>query len=104
MQEFIGLLRLPDERPGSGLSVRVDVDEERLVLYAGEERLGEWRLDDIGVHADDEGFHLRLEGEDVALTTNDDGSFALALGLAAASPRLRRLMGAALRGESRQAG
>ncbi len=101
MGRFKGWLRLPEDDPAQAVHVEIDLDEERIAIRsdAGVE-IGSWPLADVGVHAEDDGFRLRIEGEHVVLTTEDDGRFALALGMAAGSPRLRRLMGAALRSGS----
>ncbi len=100
MGQFKGSLRLPEDEPGRGVHVEVDLDSERLTIRTeGGMEIGSWPLSEVGVHAEDDGFHLRMEGEYVVLRTEDDGRFALALGLAAGSPRLRRLMGAALRSD-----
>ncbi len=98
MGRFKGWLRLPDDDPAQAVHVEIDLDDERITIRseAGVE-IGSWSLDEVGVHAEDDGFRLRVEGEHIVLVTEDDGRFALALGMAAGSPRLRRLMGAALR-------
>ena len=101
MGHFKGSLRLPEDEPGRGVHVEIDLDNEQLTIRTeGGMEIGTWPLSEVGVHAEDDGFHLRMEGEYVVLQTEDDGRFALALGLAAGSPRLRRLMGAALRSDA----
>ena len=58
--------------------------------------LGRWRLSDIGIAAKLDGFHLRLEGEELIVSTSDDAVFALALGIrSSSSPRLSRLLAGA---------
>ncbi len=79
---------------GPGLYVVVDLEDEQVLLKTGTTVLGRWPLEDIGVRADDDGFHLRIEGEEAVFTTDEDVAFALAVGLHSASPRLRRRMGA----------
>lgn len=98
-RRFAGALRIPGEG-GSGLHVVVDVEGGCLSIRAGDEVLGTWSLDDVMVRSEDNGFHLKVEGEEVILATEDDGRFALSIGLKSASPRVRRLMGAALRAGS----
>jgi hypothetical protein len=95
--EFTGALRFPHEEVPRPLSVEIRLDEETILLTAGERVIGVWSLHELPLRATDEGFRLRIEGEDVLLTTTDDAGFALAIGLKSAPPRLRRLMGAALR-------
>lgn len=78
----------------SPLDVVIDLENERMLIRTRSMVLGEWSLGDVGVHSENDGFHLRIEGEQVVLTTQDDAGFATEIGLRAASPRLRRLMGA----------
>jgi hypothetical protein len=53
-------------------------------------------LSDIGVAAKLDGFHLRIEGEELVISTNDDARFAIALGIrSSSSPRLNRLLAGA---------
>ncbi len=44
-----------------------------------------------------DGFHLRIEGEELVISTNDDARFAIALGIRSSnSPRLNRMLAGAL--------
>jgi hypothetical protein len=94
--QFEGSLRMKGEK-SPGVAVTIDLQRGRLAIHTPGGELGVWSLDDVGVRGEDDGFHLRVEGEEVVLTTSDDPGFALAIGLTAASPRLRRRIGAALR-------
>ena len=76
------------------LDVVIDLENERMLIRSRSMVLGEWSLKDVGVHSENDGFHLRIEGEKVILTTQDDAGFATEIGLRSASPRLRRLMAA----------
>ncbi len=78
----------------SPLDVVIDLENERMLIRTKSAVLGEWSLNDVGVQSANDGFHLRIEGEKVILTTKDDAGFATEIGLRSASPRLRRLMGA----------
>lgn len=78
----------------SPLDVVIDLENERMLIRTRTTVLGEWSLNDVGVHSQNDGFHLRIEGEQVILRTQDDAGFATEIGLRSASPRLRRLMGA----------
>ena len=78
----------------SPLDVVIDLENERMLIRTKSMVLGEWSLNDVGVHSENDGFHLRIEGEQVILRTEDDAGFATEIGLRSASPRLRRLMGA----------
>jgi hypothetical protein len=79
---------------GSPLEVVIDLENERMLIRTQHTVLGEWSLNDVGIQSAHDGFHLRIEGEKVVLTTQDDAGFATEIGLRSASPRLRRMMGA----------
>lgn len=96
VNRFNGSLRLPGEQ-GEGLSVEIDLNDETIVLRANAGDIGAWSRRDVRINAMDDGFHLRVEGEEVILDIVDDAHFALACGLTAAPPLLRRKMSAALR-------
>ncbi len=93
MGRFEGSLKMQGE-DGSGLDVVIDLENERMLIRTKHTVLGEWSLDDVGVHSENDGFHMRIEGEQVILSTKDDAGFATEIGLRSASPRLRRMMGA----------
>lgn len=88
-----GTVRLRDES-GPGLAVRIAVDQERLRLTAGDEPVGDWSIHEMGVHALNEGFIIRVEGEELVLISGDDAALAEELGLVAATPRLARKVAA----------
>jgi len=75
---------------GPGVAVLVLADEGRLRILSGDELVGEWDIDDIGVHALQEGFAIRAEGEEFILIANDEVGLAEEMGLVAVSPRLAR--------------
>ncbi|HEX9848713.1 MAG TPA: hypothetical protein VGB33_09870 [Acidimicrobiia bacterium] len=79
---------------GPGVAVRVSVGDGRLRLVTGDELVGEWAVADIGIHALNEGFALRAEGEEFILHTEDDAALAEEFHLAAATPRLARQLAA----------
>ena len=91
MGRFDGSLRMEGEGD-SGLDVVIDLENERMLIRTEHTVLGEWSMSDVGIHSENDGFHLRIEGEKVVMTTSDDAAFALEVGLRSASPRLRRLM------------
>lgn len=74
------------------LEVLVDLTEERMLLHTDSDVLGDWSLDELLIRGEDDGFHVRVEGEEAIIHTNDDAGLALELGLRSASPRLRRQM------------
>lgn len=79
---------------GPGARVRVEANEGRLTIVAGSEVVGDWSVGDIGVHALNEGFAIRAEGEEFILHTEDDAALADELHMAAATPRLARQVAA----------
>ena len=87
-----GMVRMAGDDAG-GVTVRIHLDEETLTLLAGGgAEIGTWPLSEVEVSSQPDGFHLRIEGEEVILTTDDDVRFALALGVAAPTTRLARMM------------
>jgi hypothetical protein len=83
-----------DEPP---VSVVVDLDGGRMRVRSGAIEVADWSLDDIRVVAHLDGFHVRADGEEVVLEVEDDGHFALDLGLRSGHPALRRKMAALMR-------
>ncbi|MGA7272285.1 MAG: hypothetical protein WB239_14535 [Acidimicrobiia bacterium] len=85
---------------GVGVEVQIHLEEETLALvsFNGSE-IGRWSLDQVGISSRPDGFHLRLEGEEIVLRTEDDARFALALGVTTPTNRLARQM-ARLRDEA----
>lgn len=103
MGTFEGSLKLPGE-VGPGLSVVIDLTDDKISLRAGSGDIGSWPRGQVRINALDDGFHLRAEGEEVILDVTDDARFALACGLTAGPPLLRRKMSAILRQESQHRG
>lgn len=93
MGRYDGSLRMAN-LDSSALQVVVDLTEERMLLQAGSDVLAEFPLDGLLIRGEDDGFHIRVEGEEAIIRTNDDPGLALELGLRSASPRLRRQMAA----------
>lgn len=87
--ETSGTVRMPGES-GPGVAVRVELRDDRLKLVSGDELVGEWPIAEIGVHALQEGFAIRAEGEEFILTAEDDAALAEEMGVVAATPRLAR--------------
>ncbi len=91
--ELGGMVKMSGDS-GSGAQVRVFCGDERLRLTAGDEPVGEWSIHEIGIHALNEGFVLRAEGEQFFLVTDDDAALADEMGIVASSPRLARQVAA----------
>jgi hypothetical protein len=93
--ELSGTVRVIGDSDAAA-KVVVSLDEEELVLSAADGEIGRWQLSSVGINARPDGFHLKVEGEELVLRTSDDARFALAVGLqTAGSPRLVRAMAAA---------
>ena len=79
---------------GPGVGVKVLAGEGRLRLISGDELVGDWLVDGIGISALQEGFTIKAEGEEFILRTSDDVALAEELQVTAVSPRLGRLLAA----------
>lgn len=80
MQTFHGSLALADD-PSSSVRADIQVDEERLLIEAAGDSLGDWPLAEIIISPAQGGFRVRADGEDLMLTTADDHGFAAAVGI-----------------------
>lgn len=89
MSSFTGKILMPD-LVETGVSVIVDIEAETLSIRSGTNIIGTWPLSQIGIRGEDDGFHLRVEGEELVLVTTDEAGFALAVGMRSASPIMRR--------------
>jgi len=93
--DLTGTVRIMGEAE-SAIRVEIHLEDEELRLVSTHGELGRWPLSDIGVAAKPDGFHLRIEGEELVISTNDDARFAIALGIrSSSSPRLNRLLAGA---------
>jgi hypothetical protein len=90
---------MPGER-GPGLRVEIDLtDDSHLHIEAAQDLIGDWALQDLGIRASDDGFHLLAEGEEVIIRTDNDPAFAVAIGLRNAPTLLRRQMSELMRND-----
>jgi len=88
--DLTGTVRMAGESD-TGIRVEVHLDDETLSLVSPYGELGRWPLAGLGIAARVDGFHLKVEGEELVLSTNDDARFAIAVGLrSSSSPRLVR--------------
>jgi hypothetical protein len=88
---------------GVGVGVEVFVDQYRIRLVSGNELVGEWEKDRIGVKALNDGFAIKVEGEEFVLKTDSDVAVAEELGLMASTPRMARKVAASHPPEERVA-
>lgn len=87
-----GRIRMRGE--SEDVEVMIHADRSTLRLSSGETIIGEWKRDEIGIHALAVGFVVRVEGEEMVLTSEDDAALAEALDLASASPRIAKQVAA----------
>ena len=74
MPSFDARLRLPGQQK-LPVNVIVDISDERLKFTSGDKSLGDWPLDKLSVVSLPDGFHLRLEDEEVVLTVSNPDEF-----------------------------
>ena len=75
----------------TGIRVEIHLDRETMSLVSPYGELGSWPLSGMGIASRVDGFHLKVEGEELVLSTSDDVAFALAVGIrSTTSPRLNR--------------
>lgn len=90
--QFTGSVKMAGES-ADAINVRVHLDDEKIVVSSSDgATIGEWPLGAVGIASRQDGFHLRIEGEEMVLRTEDDARFALELGLATPNNRLARQM------------
>jgi hypothetical protein len=88
--DLTGTVRMAGEAE-TGIRVEVHLDDETMSLVSPYGELGRWPLQGLGISARVDGFHIKVEGEELVLSTNDDARFAIAVGLrSSSSPRLVR--------------
>lgn len=74
--QFKGRLRLPEDAQ-TGIPVELMLDDIFVVLSSGEEFLGQWRMDDVGIsRVFSNQFLLDLEGEEMVFIAADPLGFA----------------------------
>lgn len=97
MTAYEGRLWMEGEENEPPVDVVVDLTDGRMRVSAGDIEVAEWPMEEIRVNALIDGFHIRAGGEEVVIDVEDDGHFALDLGLRSGHPALRRKMSALLR-------
>lgn len=89
MSSFNARLRLPG-RSKIPLGVEVDICHERMTLTSGDRTVAVWPLADLDVATRSDGFHIRVDGEEVVLNVAESTRFAAELGLSQRPDRLVR--------------
>lgn len=91
MSSFSARLRLPGQSR-IPLGVEVDITDERITLTAGERKVAQWNLDKLEITYLSDGFHIRVDGEEVVLSVVESGRFASELGVTAVKPAPRAVV------------
>ena len=63
------------------LGVEIDIQHERMTLTSGDRTVAALRLEDLDVVSMSDGFHLKVDGEDVVLIVSEPARFAAAVGI-----------------------
>jgi len=79
LSSFNARLRLPGTR--LPLGVEVDILHERMTLTAGERAVADWPLERLDVTVLADGFHIKVDGEEMVLSVTDTTRFAAELGV-----------------------
>ena len=80
MPVFVGSLRLATD-PESRVRADIEVDDDRLVVRAGGDELGNWELANLTFDPLPGGFRINADGEELILTTGDNSKFADIVGV-----------------------
>lgn len=101
MEHYDGLLRLAGEY-SPPIRVTIDLTDDGVMRIGTEEiEIGTWPIEALAIKAQDDGFHVLSEGEELVITTDNDPSFAVAIGIRNAPAQLRRQMSALMRTDPR---
>jgi len=76
------------------LGVEVDISHDRITLTAGDRMVAGWSLGEIDVVTLSDGFHIKVEGEEIVLDVTDPTRFAAELGVDGQSPNRLAVAGA----------
>ena len=101
MEHYDGLLRLSGDY-SPPIRVTIDLTDGRELRIGTEEiEIGHWPIEELTIRAQDDGFHLLSEGEELVITTDNDPAFAVSMGVRNAPVALRRQMSALMRTDPR---
>lgn len=87
MGEFKGQMQVPGvvEWP---LSVKIELDEERISIAAAGYEVGNWSLKEVKIKNCNRGFEVQARGEHFFVSTDDDSEFALEVGMRRVIPNI----------------
>jgi len=80
LSSFNARLRLPG-RTRLPLGVEVDILHERMTLTAGDRTVADWPLERLDVTVLADGFHIKVDDEEMVLSVSDTTRFAAELGV-----------------------
>jgi hypothetical protein len=80
MSSFNARLRLPGHSK-LPLGVEVDISYERMTLTAGDRTVAAWPLEELDIASRSDGFHIKVDGEEMVLKVADSTRFASELGI-----------------------
>jgi hypothetical protein len=81
MSSFDARLRVPGHNK-LPVNVVVDIADEVLSVSTGQRKLGDWPLDSLKFSSRSDGFHVKLDDQEIVLSVDDSARFALELGTA----------------------
>lgn len=79
MSSFDGRLHMPGYSR-IPLGVEVDITDERMTLTSGQRTIGAWSLKEVDIASMSDGFHIKLDDEEVVLSVFESERFASELG------------------------
>ncbi len=85
MSLYAARLHLPGQRKIPS-NVEVDVTAERVALTVGDRVLADWPIEDLDVVLQADGFHIRVDGEEMVLNVIDAAGLAEELDLSVRDP------------------
>ncbi len=86
MTSFDARLRVPGQRR-IPINVVVDVADDQISFSRGDQLLADWPLAKIDIDLQPDGFHLKLDEEEVILSVSDVDRFAQEVHIRAPAPR-----------------
>lgn len=76
------------------LGVEVDISHDRITLTSGDRMVAGWSLGEIDVVTLSDGFHIKVDGEEIVLDVADPTRFATELGVGGQRPSRLAVVGA----------
>lgn len=80
MKSFDARLRLVGGMERTPLGVEIDLTDNRMLVKSNGEEIADWELSNIRVFSLPDGFHIRVEGEEVIINVNESTRFASEMG------------------------